>query len=198
VFAERSKPSEGLVFRTCYALFRLLHWLLIGRVPRVGNFSAASRDVVERLVVTSDMWNHYAATVYRSRVDVRTIPTARAKRLDGRSAMSFVSLVVHGLSAIAVYAEVVGVRSLIATGALIVASAAAAVAALAVKFLTPYAIPIWATVVVGVSVLACIQAMSLAFTLSLSILGARDRLGFVPIRDYAYFVRGVTGGPEGA
>jgi len=36
--------------------------------------------------------------------------------------------------------------------------------------------------------------MSLAFTLCLSILGARDRLGFIPIRDYGYFVRGVTTG----
>jgi len=196
VFAERSRRSEGLVFRAFYLLFRLVHWVLIGRVPRVGNFSALSRDVVERLVVTSDMWNHYAATVYRSRVNVRLVPTPRAKRLHGAPAMNFVSLVVHGLSAIAVYADVVGVRALIATGVLILLSLAAAMAALAVKLFTPLAIPIWATVVVGISVLACLQAMSLAFMLSLSNLGARDRLGFIPIRDYAYFVRGAETGAQ--
>ena len=194
VFAARSKRSEGATFRMFYALFRLVHWLLIGRVPRVGNFSALTRGVLERLVVTSDMWNHYAATVYRSRVDIRTIPTARAKRLCDGPGMSFVALVVHGLSALAVYGDVVGVRSLIATGVLILTSMLAVVVALGVELLTPFAVPRWATVGVGVAVLVCVQAMSLAFVLCLSILGARDRLGFIPIRDYAYFVRDVTTG----
>ena len=40
VFAERTRRSEGLLFRVGYAAYRLFHLLLIGVSVRVGNFSA--------------------------------------------------------------------------------------------------------------------------------------------------------------
>ena len=38
VFAERSRRSESLGFRFFYWLFKLLHWVLIGKGVRVGNY----------------------------------------------------------------------------------------------------------------------------------------------------------------
>jgi glycosyltransferase involved in cell wall biosynthesis len=61
IFAQRSKRSEGLVFRACYAAFRLLHRLLTGRDVQEGNFSVVPFEIVRRLVAVSELWNHYAA-----------------------------------------------------------------------------------------------------------------------------------------
>lgn len=108
VFAERARRSESFAFRVFYQLYRFLHWLLVGRAARVGNFSAVPRRALNRLVVVSELWNHFAAAVYRSRIPVDTVPTARGKRYGGQSSMSFIGLVVHGMSALSVYGDVVG------------------------------------------------------------------------------------------
>ena len=113
VFAERARRSESLVLRVFYSLFKLLHLLLTGKGVRVGNFSAIPRRRLTSLVVVAEIWNHYAAAVFRSRQPYCMIPTFRARRLCGTSSMNFVSLVTHGLSAISVYSDVVGVRLLV-------------------------------------------------------------------------------------
>ena len=73
------------------------------------------RERLSCLVASSELWNHYAAAAFASRQPYATIPTRRATRLDGRSKMNFVNLVIHGLSAISVYSDAIGVRLLIAT-----------------------------------------------------------------------------------
>ena len=78
VFAERVKRSEGLGFTLFYHLYRLVHLLLTGVAVRVGNFSVIPRQLVGRLVTASDLWNHYAATVFNSRIPYTTVPTTRA------------------------------------------------------------------------------------------------------------------------
>src|SRR5215831_10192822 len=56
-------------------------------------------DFVRRLIVSSHLWNHYAATVVRQRLRLTTVPTVRGRRYQGHSKMNFVSLVRHGISA---------------------------------------------------------------------------------------------------
>ena len=118
VFGERQRRVERLTFRIFYLLYRLLHWVLTGRGVRVGNFSAIPRVQLESLVVVSELWVHYAAAVLRSRQPWSAIPVTRDRRLDGRSRMNFVALVVHGLSAISVYTDLVFTRIVCATSAL--------------------------------------------------------------------------------
>ena len=119
VFAERTKRSESSLFRFFYLLYRVAHRILTGHWVRVGNFSVIPRERLSCLVATSELWNHYAAAAFTSRQPYATVPTRRANRLDGRSKMNFVALVIHGLSAISVYSDAIGVRLLIATLAMI-------------------------------------------------------------------------------
>src|SRR5262245_61889783 len=102
VFAERTRRSESLLFRLFYSLYCATHRLLTGIPVRVGNFSAIPRSQLERLVVVSELWNHYAAAVFKARIPRATIPTTRARRLTGRSHVTFVGLIAHGLSALSV------------------------------------------------------------------------------------------------
>jgi len=188
VFAERTRRSESFAFRVFYRLYRFMHWLLVGRAARVGNFSAVPRAALNRLVVVSEMWNHFAAAVYRSRIPVDTVPTSRGTRYGGRSTMSFISLVVHGMSALAVYGDVVGVRLLASASVLVILSLAGIVALAVVRVSAPAAVAQWAIVTAGMLLLLCVQAVMFIFVLSVTILHGRDRSGFIPLRDSGIYV----------
>lgn len=188
VFAERARRSESLTFRIFYALYKLLHLLLTGKKVRVGNFSAIPRRRLSSLVVVSELWNHYAAAVIRSRQPHCSIPTRRSQRLRGRSTMNFVSLVTHGLSAISVYSDVVGVRLLVMSVLLAGLSVAGMVAASLVRLTTDRAIPGWTTSTVGLLLVLLAQAVMAAFLFSFMILGARHGSSFLPRRDYRFYV----------
>ena len=113
IFAERSRRSESLQFRLFYLLYKFLHRCLTGVNVRVGNFSILPSKYLNTFAVMSELWNHYAAAVFRSKLPFTMIPIPRGTRIAGTSRMNFVALVSHGLSAISVFGDVVGVRLLI-------------------------------------------------------------------------------------
>ncbi len=188
VFAARAKRSEGIVFRLGYLLFRLVHLLLTGRTVRVGNFSILPPSAIRSLVTSPDLWSHYAAAVFSARIPWCSIPTQRAKRLDGSSRMNFVALVVHGLVAISVFSDVVGVRLLLACVGLGLLTLGGISAVVVVRLFTSLAIPGWATYSVGLLGLLLLQSVLLATCFSFLILSGRNRAAFLPSRDYVHFL----------
>jgi hypothetical protein len=157
---------------------------------RVGNFSIVPYDLLDRLVAVSELWNHYAAAVFKSRMPRDSIPTERAPRLAGKPQMNFVSLVGHGLSALSVHAEVIGVRMLVLTSILVACVIGLLAAVVGIRFFSQLAIPGWATTAGGLLFLVAMQAAVLAVFFVFLVLHGRSQPAFVPIRDYSYFVRG--------
>jgi len=191
VFAERTKRSESLLFKLFYNLYRWLHWLMIGLPVKIGNFSIIPPPYVEGLVVSNYLWYHFAATVVRTRMPYITVKTSRGTRYKGMSKMNFVSLVRHGISAIAVHAEVLSVRLLIAS-CLITSMGLACLAALIwVRFFTALAIPGWATTSSGLIAIVLLQVLSLAFTFAMQSVSIHASASFVPVRDSLIFLRSV-------
>ena len=188
VFAERTKRSETPLFRACYRLYRVVHRVLTGRSVRVGNFSVVPRARLSSLVAVSELWNHYAAAAFTTRQPVTMIPTARGRRLDGRSRMNFVGLVIHGLSAISVHSDIIGVRLMLATLGLIGLDGLALLTTFAVRVFTDRAIPGWATTAFGVLLILLVQATLFLFVSSFMILAGRNAAGFLPSRDHVHFV----------
>ena len=188
VFAERTRRSESLTFRVFYALYRWAHLLLTGIPVRVGNFSVIPGFQLRRLVVVSELWNHYAAAVFKARVPRTTIPTVRAARLDGKSRMNFVDLVTHGLSALSVHSEVIGVRLLVMTGALAALIVAGLLLVLGIRFFTELAIPGWTSTVASLLLILLLQAAAFASFFAFLVLHARSQPAFIPLRDYDHFV----------
>jgi hypothetical protein len=189
VFAARKKRSESWSFRICYHLYRLVHLLLTGISVRVGNFSVVPAVYLKRLVLLSDLWNHYAAAIFKSRIPYRTVPTHRAPRLAGRSRMNFVSLVAHGLSGISVFSEIVGVRLLLTTGLFTLLSVLALFTLLGMM-LMGLTVPAWSYQLIGVLVLMLAQCLVLGVVFVMVILSGRSTTSFLPVRDYSYFVEG--------
>jgi polyisoprenyl-phosphate glycosyltransferase len=188
VFAERRKRAETPLFRLLYHAFRLLHRTLTGYGVRVGNFSIIPRERLTGLVVVSELWNHYAAAVFRSRQPYTTIHTARSARLSGTSHMNVVSLVVHGMSAISVYGDRVFVRLLVFGLCLAGAATVGLAAVIGIRVLTSLAIPGWATTAAGLLVLVLVQALMFIASLTFLGLGSRQHAPFIPARDYALYV----------
>ncbi len=188
IFAERSRRTESILFRIFYWLYKSLHRILTGLSVRVGNFSILPSGYLSTIVTLPEMWNHYAAAVFRSRLSFTTLPIPRGQRIAGASQMNFVALVTHGLSAISVFGDVVGVRlligsllgSLLATGGILFV--------IMVRLFTNQAIPGWATSATGILAIILVQFITIAAIFTFFMLSNRTNLGFVPIRDYNLFV----------
>jgi len=188
VFAERSRRSESLLFRAFYALYKLTYRLLTGRTVRFGNFSVIPRRRLASLVTASELWNHYAAAVLKSRQPYCTLPTQRSRRLHGEPKMNFVGLVIHGLSAFSVDSDLVGVRLLVLTLVMIALAIVGLIAIATIRLATDLAIPGWATTAFGVITILLFQTIILAVIFSFITLSGRQGSFFLPRRDYAHYV----------
>lgn len=189
VFAERRRRSESFVFQICYFFYRNLHHILTGEKVRFGNFSIMPQEILARVVAVSEIWNHFVAGVIVARLPYRSIPTARAKRLSGYSHMNFQSLIIHGLRALSVFSESIGIRLLYVFSFISLLVIAGIIGVIAVRFGTNLAIPGWASNVFGLLVLCLFQTVTLLVLFLFAILSSRSMLGMIPLRDYHPFVR---------
>ena len=192
VFAQRMRRTESLKFKLGYACFKVLHRMLTGRPCDVGNFSVIPAVWLKRLVCSSELWIHYAAAVACSRLPIVKVPCNRGQRYAGQSHMKLTSLIVHGLSAISVFGETVGVRICIALGAVSSLTVLALLTVLYLRFMTDLAVPGWATSATGLLLILLVNLLLLTLNSVLVILGARNNASFIPSRDWSTFVSGWT------
>jgi polyisoprenyl-phosphate glycosyltransferase len=188
IFAERSRRSESLLFRCFYYLYKILHRSLTGVSVRVGNFSILPSRYLNTLAVLNELWNHYAAALFRSGLAFAMIPIPRGSRIAGTSRMNFVALVTHGLSAISVFGDIVGVRLLIGSLAGSLLAGLGIILVAVIRFYSNWAIPGWATYATGTLAIIMIQLIAIATSFTFFVLSNRTNLGFMPLRDYSLFV----------
>jgi hypothetical protein len=192
VFAARARRVESLWFRLCYQAYRVVHHVLTGVAVKVGNFSVVPRPAMTQLMAVPDLWNHYAASVFRARLPRKLVLLPRGSRLAGQSRMNFVSLLIHGLSAISVFSDQVSARLLTAAvGFAVLAMGLIGVTA-GIRWFTNLAIPGWATLTVGLLLVLVVQLLSFATLFAFLIAGRRSSVNFLLLRDAPYFILGKT------
>ncbi len=191
VFARRARRQESWFFQAMYHLYRGLHWLMTGIAVRVGNFSALRPAAVHQIVIVSELWNHYAAAIFRARIPFETLPLARGRRYRGHSKMRFGGLVMHGLSAISVFSDIVGVRLVVSTLLVMLVSIALMGVVVGVRLFTDEAIPGWATSAFGLLAIVLGQAFLVMLVISFIVLGNRSQVNVIPLTDTQVFVDGV-------
>jgi polyisoprenyl-phosphate glycosyltransferase len=188
VFAERGRRLESLTFRLMYRCYSLLHRIFTGRDIRFGNFSVLPWSYLDSLVVYPELWNHYSATFLKSRLPYLRVRCDRGRRLAGESRMNFVSLVIHGLSALFANQEVVGTRLLLTALFTTLTFMLLFGVVVGIRLFSDVAIPGWAAIAVaGLFVLGGLFLLG-CFMLVFSVMMTRSHLGFLPIRDYCFFV----------
>jgi hypothetical protein len=102
--------------------------------------------------------------------------------------MNFVSLVTHGLGAVSVHSDVIGVRALVAMLSLITVSLVGILIVVSLRLFTDLAIPGWASFVTLSFLVLSMQAAMMALLFVFIILNGRSSLAFIPRRDYRHFV----------
>ena len=188
VFARRAKRSESYFFRFWYSLYRLLFLALTGQAINFGNYCAMPMAAARRLAHMPELWNNLAASVMRSRLPYTSVPTVRGSRSAGRSQMSLVALIVHGLSAMSVYTDKIFIRILLAAG-LIAGIAGFGIAVVAaIRIATDLAVPGWATTIIADLLIILLQTFVIAVAASLMVLAGRSSRPIVPILDCRCFI----------
>ncbi|CBS91595.1 glycosyltransferase [Azospirillum lipoferum] len=156
VVADRRSRSEGPSFTLFYRVYKKVFSLLTGTPISFGNFSAMGLATATRLASMHELLLHVPATMIRSRCPIVRVGTDRGHRYAGQSKMNLVSLVVHGLSSIAVFSERTFTRILLFSAAIFALSGLAAVIAVLLKMLG-MATPGWTTTVAGIVMVVLVQ-----------------------------------------
>jgi len=156
VVGNRGRRMEKLTFRFSYFFYRLFFSLLTGKAIDFGNFLALRPKAVKRLTKMQELWVHFPAAVIVSKLRVEAVTCDRGPRYVGESKMNFVSLVLHGMRSVMVFAEDVLVR----LGVLCVIVAALSLFGIALVLVLKYmgmATPGWVTTVAGFLVVIFFQ-----------------------------------------
>lgn len=112
IFAQRKKRQESALFKVGYFFYKKLFYFLTGQKISFGNFSIIPKKHLAKVAHQNNIWNHYSGGIIQSRIPYGKVQTDRGKRYSGSSKMNFNSLIIHGLSSIAVYFDSLSVRIL--------------------------------------------------------------------------------------
>ena len=153
IVASRTKRHDPLSFRFFYLLYQILFRVLTGNRISFGNFSVIPIATLKSLVFMPDLWNCLPATFLRSNFPISHFALPRGNRYAGKSKMSTVALIVHGLSVISAYSDILFVRILIFSFLMAGLIIAAITTILGIKFFSDLAIPGWtSTVILALSI----------------------------------------------
>jgi polyisoprenyl-phosphate glycosyltransferase len=188
ICAQRKQRPGRVAFRVWYECYKLIFKLLTGAQIDFGNFCLIPGDKLELLVNNSSIWNNLAGTLARARIPLAKLPSHRGRRYAGKSQMSFISLVTHGLGAISVYGDVVVVRLMIATLTTMALTLLGICWVLAEKLFTNFAIPGWATSAIGVLAVILVQALMLFTISAFNLMNIRSIKVVIPRLDVPSFV----------
>lgn len=159
ICAQRARRSEGSVFRVYYQVYKLAFRLLTGATIDFGNFCLIPRKLLQYVTHNGNTWNNLAAGLVRSRLPAKRIATVRGVRYAGQSRMNLISLILHGLSAIAVYCDVALARLLLLMIGVSVISLFCVLVVVLLRLFTDLAMPGWASDVIGSLLIIVLQSV---------------------------------------
>ncbi|AKD56134.1 glycosyltransferase [Spirosoma radiotolerans] len=191
VFAHRAKRHESFIFRLFYEVYKSVFRLLTGKVITFGNFSLVPAKQLRKLAYVSEIWNNYPGGVIRSRLPYTAVPLERGRRLAGESKMNFVSLVLHGLSAVSVLMDTTAVRLTLFCVMMVAASVFGIGVVVSLRLFTDTAVPGWATYLVFSFLIVILQAFLISLLLVFMVLSYRTQPQFIPARQFGDFVEKV-------
>ena len=113
IVCERVKRSEGLLFKFCYFIHKLITFIFTGKSIKFGNFCCIPMHTVQKMINEKASWSSFSGSLKKISKKLVGIPSERGKRYFGPSKMSFKNLIIHSLSIIGVFKYVVLFRSIL-------------------------------------------------------------------------------------
>ena len=115
ITANRIKRSEGLFFKFCYLSHKYLTFIFTGKSIKYGNYTCLPKFAVKEMINDSATWSSFSGSLAKIIKDKNktSISSIRGVRYFGPSKMSFINLLKHSLSIIAVFKTTLLIRSTI-------------------------------------------------------------------------------------
>jgi|TARA_B110000914_G_scaffold109707_1_gene96093 hypothetical protein len=113
VTANRIKRSEGFIFKFCYSAHKYLTFIFTGQTIKYGNYTCLPKFIVNKMINEPATWSSFSGSLAKVAKDRRFIPSIRGKRYFGLSKMSFMNLLKHSLSIMAVFKKTLLIRSIL-------------------------------------------------------------------------------------
>ena len=112
IVGERVKRSEGLIFKICYFLHKIITYTFTGKFIKFGNFTCLTKQTVKKLIEEKATWSSFSGSLAKTENNLIKSPSIRGSRYFGPSKMSFLNLIKHSLAIIAVFKTGVIFRSI--------------------------------------------------------------------------------------
>jgi len=113
ITGNRVKRSEGFIFRFCYMAHKYLTLIFTGQLIKFGNYSCLPKFIVEKMIKEPATWSSFSGSLSKLENIRLSISSTRGKRYFGPSKMSFVNLLKHSFSIIAVFKKTLLIRSVL-------------------------------------------------------------------------------------
>ena len=113
IVGERIRRSEGIFFKFCYFIHKLITFTFTGQSIKYGNYTCLPKTIVEKMINEKATWSSFSGSLAKIAKDRASIPSERGTRYFGPSKMSFKNLLIHSLSIISVFKINVLIRSLL-------------------------------------------------------------------------------------
>jgi len=115
ITANRVKRSEGFIFKFCYLAHKYLTLIFTGQKIKYGNYTCIPKFIVGEMVNEPATWSSFSGSLAKIIKDKNktSISSIRGVRYFGPSKMSFINLLKHSLSIIAVFKTTLLIRSTI-------------------------------------------------------------------------------------
>ena len=111
IVANRIKRSEGFFFKSLYQIHKILTLLSTGQKISFGNYCCLTFNDTKFLSKQSSIWSSFSGSLKKHIKILDEIKSIRGKRYFGPSKMSLFNLGIHSLSIIAVFKNIVFIRS---------------------------------------------------------------------------------------
>ena len=113
IVGERTKRSEGFLFRFCYLVHKLITHTFTGENIKFGNYTCLPKLIIEKMISDKATWSSFSGSLAKVAKERAAISSERGIRYFGPSKMSFKNLIFHSLSIISVFKIRVIIRSII-------------------------------------------------------------------------------------
>ena len=111
IVGERIKRSEGIFFKFCYFLHKIVTSTFTGQSIKYGNYTCLPKSTVEKMINEKATWSSFSGSLAKVAEKKIEIASIRGARYFGPSKMSFFNLLKHSLSIISVFRKTVLIRS---------------------------------------------------------------------------------------
>ena len=110
VFASRKKRRENLFFKFFYILYKITFKVCTGKKIDFGNFSCIPKKILSSIIKIPFIDYHYSAAILKSEIRYCTVSCDKGKRYSGKSNMSLINLLIHGMKSISLFLKEITLR----------------------------------------------------------------------------------------